>query len=142
MKIENLKNNYLEKIKQSHIQQASQLGRNDLAFKINKTLKNTPNTPMSRFLNKKLDKNLITRAKFSREYMEVPVIDIDSIRSKNLRREKLTEEEYNVLMDYFDRQKLMDLQQNKADLADRNELRRQGYKIVGNHLNNTLKNLW
>jgi len=142
MKIENLKNNYLEKIKKSHIQQASQLGRNDLASKINKTLKNTPNTPMSRFLNKELDKNLITRAKFSREYMEVPVMDINSIRNKNLRREKLTEEEYNALMDYFDNQKLMDLQQNKADLADRNELRRQSYKIVGNHLNNTLKELW
>ncbi len=142
MKIENLKNNYLEKIKQSHIQQALQLGRNDLAFKINKTLKNTPDTPMSRFLNKKLDKNLIFKAKFSKQYMEVPVMDIDSIRSKNLRREKLTEEEYNALMDYFDNQKQLELLQNKSDLDDRNALRRQGYKIVGNHLNNTLKELW
>jgi len=142
MNIENLKNYHLEKIKENHIQQASQLGRNDLAFKINKTLKNTPNTPMMKFLNKELDKDLITRAKFSKQYMEVPVIDIDSIRNKNLRREKLTEEEYNALINYFDNQKLMDLQQNKADLADRNELRRQGYKIVGNHLNNTLKELW
>jgi hypothetical protein len=142
MNIENLKNYHLEKIKQSHIQRASQLGRNDLAFKINKTLKNIPNTPMSKFLNKELDKDLIFKAKFSKQYMGDPVMDIDSIRSKNLRREKLTEEEYNALMDYFDRQRLMDLQQNKADLADRNELRKQSYKLVGNHLNNTLKELW
>ena len=142
MNIENLKNYHLEKIKQNHIQQASQLGRNDLASKINKTLKNTPDTPMSKFLNKKLDEDLITRAKFSKQYMEVPVMDIDSIRSKNLRKERLTEEEFNALINYFDRQRLMDLQQNKADLADRNELRKQSYKIVGNHLNKTFSNLW
>jgi len=66
-------------------------------------------------------------------------LSIEGIRRKNIAGGKLTDAEYKTLMKYFDVQRKLDLQQNQADLRDRNELNKQAYRFISNNLDKGIK---
>lgn len=72
---------------------------------------------------------------------EYDPLNIDEIRLKNWRGEKINNAEYKMLMKYFNMQRKMDLQQNQADLRDRNELNRQAYRFISNNLDKGIQGL-
>jgi len=84
---------------------------------------------------------------FSADYMtDIDTLDsedeplsIEGIRLKNWRGERINNAEYKTLMKYFNMQRKLDLQQNQADLRDRNELNKQTYRLISNNLDRGIK---
>gem|GEM_PF-4050250 len=69
-------------------------------------------------------------------------LNIDRIRAKNVRGLGLSNAEYKMLMDYFDMQDKLKLQQNKSDLRDRNELNKHVYRLISNNLDRGIQRLF